>query len=255
MDSGAPRSGELVSVRNVTFGYGETPVLLDVTLSLFKRDFLALIGPNGSGKTTLLKVILGLLKPGRGEVSLMGESVGCFRDWQKIGYIPQKATHVDPMFPASVREVVAMALFSNRRILGLTRRQGDEAISRALRQVGMEPYAKVRIGRLSGGQQQRVFIARALVTRPEILFLDEPTTGVDSETQGRFYELLAGLNREEGLSIVVVTHDIGIVNKHINQVACLNQSLIYHGSHEEFCRTGALKEMLSGGDHLVAHEH
>jgi zinc transport system ATP-binding protein len=255
MDSGAARNTELIAVRNVTFGYGETPVLLNIDLSLFKGDFLALIGPNGSGKTTLIKVILGLLKPTRGEVFLMGEPVGSFRDWQKIGYIPQKATHVDPVFPASVREVVAMALFSNRKTLGFSRRQADEAVVRALRQVGMESHARTRIGRLSGGQQQRVFIARALVTRPEILFLDEPTTGVDAETQGRFYDLLAGLNREEGMTIVVVTHDIGIVNRNINQVACLNQSLVYHGSHKEFCRADAFKDLLAGGNHLVAHEH
>ncbi len=255
MASGTPRNAEIVSVRNVTFGFGATPVLLDVNLSLHKGDFLALIGPNGSGKTTLIRVILGLLKPARGEVFLMGRPAGAFEDWQKIGYIPQKATQVDPMFPASAREVVGMALFSNRRRLGLSRRQGDEAVAKALRQVGMEDSAKTRIGRLSGGQQQRVFIARALVTRPEILFLDEPTTGVDAETQDRFYGLLAGLNREEGMTIVVVTHDIGIVNKHINQVACLNQSLVYHGGHEEFCRTGAFKEMFLHGDHIVSHEH
>jgi zinc transport system ATP-binding protein len=253
MVSDAPHHDELITVRNVTFGYGSAPVLVDVSLSLFEGDFLALIGPNGSGKTTLVKVILGLLKPGQGDVLLMGEPVSRFRDWQKIGYIPQKATHIDPVFPASAREVVAMALYSNRKRPRRTR--GEAAILHALAQVGMDGFAKTPISRLSGGQQQRVFIARALVSSPRVLFLDEPTTGVDAETHARFYEMLDKLNKEEGMTIVLVTHDIGIVNRHINRVACLNQRLIYHGSHEDFCRTDTLKEMLSGGHHLISHEH
>ncbi len=119
----------------------------------------------------------------------------------------------------------------------------------------MSGSAGTPIGRLSGGQQQRAFIARALVTSPRILFLDEPTTGVDAGTQDSFYEMLDRLNRNEGLTIVLVTHDIGIVNKHVTSVACLNQRLSYHGSHAEFCRSEAFRDMVTRGDHLVAHEH
>ena len=254
MDSAAADYGELIAVRNVSFGYDGGRVLVDVSFSICRGDFLAIIGPNGSGKTTLIKIILGLLKPVQGEIALMGEPVSRFRNWQKIGYIPQKATHIDPFFPASVREVVAMALLSNLRTLGLSRKRGEAAIDDALRQVGMAAFKASPIGSLSGGQQQRVFIARALVTSPEVLFLDEPTTGVDAETQDRFYGMLDELNKKEGMTIVLITHDIGIINKHITRVACLNQRLVYHGSHEEFCRSDAFKAMLSGG-HLVSHEH
>lgn len=254
MDSAAADDRELITVRNVDFSYDGGRVLSDISLSICRGDFLAIIGPNGSGKTTLIKIILGLLKPAQGEILLMGEPVSRFKNWQKIGYIPQKATHIDPFFPASVREVVAMALFSNRKTLGLSRKKGEAAIGDALRHVGMEAFKSSPVGSLSGGQQQRVFIARALVTSPEILFLDEPTTGVDAETQDRFYGMLDRLNKKEGMTIVLITHDIGIVNKHITQVACLNQKLVYHGSHEDFCRSDAFKAMLSGG-HLVSHEH
>jgi len=254
MDSAAADNGELIVVRNVTFGYDGGRVLLDISFSICRGDFLAIIGPNGSGKTTLIKIILGLLKPAQGEILLMGEPLSRFRNWQKIGYIPQKATNIDPFFPASVREVVAMALLSNRRTLGLSRKQGEAAIDDALRNVGMDAFKASPVGSLSGGQQQRVFIARALVTSPEVLFLDEPTTGVDAETQDRFYGMLDRLNKKEGMTIVLITHDIGIVNKHITRVACLNQRLVYHGSHENFCRSDAFKAMLSGG-HLVSHEH
>ena len=148
-----------------------------------------------------------------------------------------------------------MALLSNSQILGPARGRSEGTVVRALRLVGMEGVRSWRIGRLSGGQQQRVFIARALVTGPRILFLDEPTTGVDAETQERFYDMLERLNKDERITIVLVTHDIGIVNRHVNQVACLNQRLDYHGSHAEFCQSEVFRGMVGRGDHLVAHRH
>ena len=246
---------DLIVLRDVSFGYDGVPVLLDINLTIRERDFLAIIGPNGSGKTTLVKVALGLLKPSSGTVEIFGKSLGEFADWRQIGYIPQKATHIDPFFPASVEEVVAMALMSNRRPGSVSGREGREKILRALGEVGMEEFRKWPVGRLSGGQQQRVFIARALVTSPRVLVLDEPTTGVDAATQTSFYDLLDRLNQQEGLTIVLVTHDIGIVNKHVTRVACLNQRLVYHGSHEDFCRSEVFRDIVSRGDHLISHEH
>ena len=257
MDSAAADKEVLVSVRNVTFRYDGHPVLIDVSLDIRSGNFIALLGPNGSGKTTLLKIILGLLKPQEGEVVLMGRPLAEFREWSRVGYVPQKATHIDPFFPASVREVVAMALVhgtADRASEG-TVHPRDKAVDRALEIVGMSPFGSRRIGSLSGGQQQRVFIARAIATRPRILLLDEPTTGVDVENQARFYDMLAGLKDAEGITIVQVTHDIGIVDRHITQVACLNQGLTYHGSHEEFCRSQAFRDMIGSGNHLVSHKH
>lgn len=243
---------ELIAVRDVSYQYGSVPVLEGVDLTIHEGDFLAIIGPNGSGKTTLLKIILGLLRPQAGRVELMGRPATEFTEWRLIGYVPQKATAVDPYFPASAEEVVGMALVSGRA----GKKGGQaQAVRRALSQVGMDEFRKWRVGRLSGGQQQRVFIARALVNSPRILFLDEPTTGVDSETQGRFYDMLDRLNSDGGITIVLVTHDIGIVNKHVKQVACLNQRMVYHGSHDEFCRSGAFRDMVSRGDHVISHEH
>jgi zinc transport system ATP-binding protein len=246
---------DLIKASGLTFGYDGTPVLVDVNLSIRSGDFLAIIGPNGSGKTTLVKILLGLLRPQAGLVEIMGKPIEEFTEWRTLGYVPQKATHFDPLFPASVEEVVGMALLSNRQILGAGRSRASAAVLRALREVGMEPYRGWQIGRLSGGQQQRVFIARALVTGPRVLFLDEPTTGVDAETQGHFYDMLDHLNKDEGITIVLVTHDIGIVNRHVTQVACLNQRMVYHGSHQEFCRSDVFRDMVSRGDHLVSHEH
>ncbi len=246
---------DLIKASGLSFSYDGTPVVLDVSLAIREGDFLAIIGPNGSGKTTLVKLLLGLLRPSAGRVEIMGRPLDEFREWRAIGYVPQKATHFDPFFPASVEEVVGMALLSNSQILGPGRGRTKGKVLAALRRVGMEDFRGWRIGRLSGGQQQRVFIARALVTGPRVLFLDEPTTGVDAETQGRFYDMLENLNKDERITIVLVTHDIGIVNRHVNQVACLNQRLDYHGSHAEFCASEVFRDMVGRGDHLIAHRH
>ncbi len=245
---------DLVRVENVTFSYNTIPVLDDITFSIYRGDFLSIIGPNGSGKTTLVKIILGLLKPSRGAVSIMGRPVAEFRDWSRVGYVPQKATQIDPFFPASVREVVAMARLSVKDASPGPKRDTEKDVTEALRKVAMEAFRNSAIGSLSGGQQQRVMIARALVTSPDLLLLDEPTTGVDSETQNLFYEMLHDLNEKQEITIVLVTHDIGMVNRHVNKVACLNQQLIYHGTHKEFCQSEAFKVMLSEG-HIISHSH
>jgi zinc transport system ATP-binding protein len=148
-----------------------------------------------------------------------------------------------------------MGLLSSGKYLRLTKREEELSIRKALENVGMEPFKSWRIGNLSGGQQQRVFIARAIVSVPHLLFLDEPTTGVDTETQEHFYDMLDNLNKKEVITIVLITHDIGVVNRHVNKVACINQRLVYHGTHGEFCRSEAFKEMLAGGNHLISHRH
>jgi zinc transport system ATP-binding protein len=212
----------LISVENISFSYNGLPVLQDISFAVSPGDFMALIGPNGSGKTTLIRIILGIAKPTRGRVVLMGEEISQFSQWRRIGYVPQKATHKDPYFP----ERVDMKLLKGRRI-----------------------------GELSGGQQQRVFIARAIVNGPDVLFLDEPTAGVDAETQAHFYEMLARLNEKEGLTIVLITHDFSVITKHVNKVACLNQRLFFHGTHEDFCSSSLVQELLHGEHHLVCHRH
>lgn len=245
----------LVAVKDLSFSYGYSKVLNNVSLDIQSTDFLAVIGPNGSGKTTLIKIILGLLEPYEGEVWIMGKRLDEFSNWQKLGYIPQKATHIDPFFPVSVKEVVAMGLLATKKFPRRTKKKQELFIQRSLRQMGIEDFENRRIGSLSAGQQQRVFIARAIVNQPLILFLDEPTTGVDAETQEHFYDMLYDLNKKEGITIVLITHEIGIVNRHVNKVACLNQRLIYHGTHQEFCRSDAFKSMLAGGHHLISHRH
>lgn len=255
MDSPVNRGEPLVAVEGVSFNFRTTRVLVEVSLSIMRGDFLAIIGPNGSGKTTLIKIILGLFSPLNGEVRILGQRARNFTLWKKVGYVPQKVTQVDPFFPASGREVVATGLLSGKGFPRLTNRRDEHVIDRALDQVDMLALKHRRIGELSGGQQQRVFIARAIVNNPEILFLDEPTAGVDAETQERFYDMLDSFNRKNGITIVLITHDVGVVTKHVNKVACLNQRLVFHGSHVQFCSSEAIREMMPGEYHLVCHRH
>jgi zinc transport system ATP-binding protein len=249
------RSDPIISVENISFQVNGLEVLRNISFGISPGDFLALIGPNGSGKTTLIRIILGILKPTGGRVMILGEEMNQFSQWRRIGYVPQKATHMDPYFPASVREVVAMGLLSQKSFPRFFNRQDETLIDGALERVDMKPLKGRRIGELSGGQQQRVFIARAIVNGPDVLFLDEPTAGVDAETQTRFYEMLAAINQEKGLTIVLITHDIGVITKHVNKVACLNQRLFFHGTHEDFCSSSLVQELLQGEHHLVCHRH
>ncbi len=255
MDSAANSCAPLVSVEDVSFNFGATRVLLDVTFVIQPGDFLAVIGPNGSGKTTLLKILLGILHPHRGRVRLLGSDIHEFVHWEKIGYVPQKATNTDGLFPVSVREIVAMGLLSKKRFPRFLRKGDEDDIDRALEQVDMLDAKQRRIGELSGGQQQRVLIARAIVNQPLILFLDEPTAGVDAETQDRFYSMLGNLNKTHRITIVIITHDLGIVDKRVNAIACVNQRLVFHGNHDDFCNSSVVQELLKGEHHLVCHRH
>lgn len=218
---------EIVKMEDVWVSYGLVPVLEAVSLTIGPGDFLGLIGPNGGGKTTLLKVMMGLVKPNRGKVIVLGKSPEQSRG--EVGYVPQKPLF-DPTFPISAWEVVLMGRFARA---GLVRRYSseDKALAReALETVGMAEYRDRQIGQLSGGQQQRVFIARALATHPKLLLLDEPMESIDPATQAEFYELLQGLTAR--ISIVMVSHNISAVSVYVKQIGCLNRQLFYHGTKE-----------------------
>ncbi|MBE3554909.1 MAG: metal ABC transporter ATP-binding protein, partial [Thermicanus sp.] len=224
----------ILEIKDLFYRYDENEVLKGVSLSLKKGEMLGLVGPNGSGKSTLLKVILGFLPMQRGEVLWYGTELSRFRHWERIGYVSQKANSFNTGFPATVEEVVGLGRIGR---IGLFKRPGKadrEKVREALATVGMEPYLKRNIARLSGGQQQRVFIAKALVQEPEVLILDEPTVGVDAHSEEVFYSLLKRLNQEKGISILLVSHDLGVVSEQMDTVACINHELFYHGSVEGF---------------------
>ena len=245
----------LVEIDNVSFTYGEVSVLEGINFTVEAGDFLGIIGPNGSGKTTLLRLMLGLLTPTRGTVRLFGHPPASLTQWGRLGYVPQKATF-DPSLPATVQEVVASGLVATGGLLRRGNAAGRARVAEVLAQVGMEAHAGRRIGALSVGQQQRVLIARALVTQPELLILDEPTGGVDPEAQTSFHALLHHLNREREVTLILVSHDIGVVAREVTRLACLNRHLIFHGRPGDFLGDAATLAALYGpAMRVVSHEH
>lgn len=226
----------VLSIENVNFTYEGLPVLEDVTFQLHKGDFLGLVGPNGSGKTTLLKIILGLLRPVSGRVMLFGcDCAGSqTRHKHRVGYVAQKAASFQTGFPATAAEVVASGLVGRSGFLGRFSAADRTAVEGALGMVGMGGMGHALIGKLSGGQQQRVFIARALVSNPELLILDEPTVGVDQGAQEQFYALIRRLRAEMGLTVLLVSHDIGVITAEVTHLACLNRKVFFHGAPADF---------------------
>jgi len=217
----------IIEIRNLWFAFNGYPVLENVTLDVKKGDFLAMIGPNGGGKTTLLKLMLGLLSPNKGTIRIFG--VAPSEASYRIGYVPQDV-HINKQFPVSALDVVLMGKLKPGR--GWSRYSHKDRIDahKALDRMEMGTFCDRRIGELSGGQLQRVLIARALITRPDILFLDEPTASIDTKGQREFYNLLKELNQT--ITIIAVSHDLMVLSGYVKSVACVNQHLHYHGQAE-----------------------
>lgn len=215
-----------IEISELWFAYGGVRVLEQVSLTLPAGDFLAVLGPNGGGKSTLLKLLLGLERPGGGSVRVLGQAPG--QAGGRIGYLPQ-FTQVSASFPITVLGAVLLGLvrpgldwFQGRA----ERRREREAAFAALSRVGLADHARRRLSDLSGGQRQRVFIARAIVSGPELLLLDEPTASVDGKSRQELMALLAELNRD--MTIVMVSHDMSTVDGCVKSIACVNKSLHHH---------------------------
>lgn len=245
----------IIELQDVNAGYGNDMVLQNINLAVKRGDFLGIIGPNGSGKTTLLKIILGILTPKTGTVNLFGKKSFAFKDWQRIGYVPQKAGSNLMKFPITVWETVSLGRISSKRWIDFERAIDTRAIENALEAVDMLPHKTRLLSELSGGQVQRVFIAKALASHPELLVLDEPTVGVDTESQAKFYELLKDLNREKGLTLILVSHDIDVVAHEVSSIACINRTIISHGKPKDILKGDFMKKLY--GEHLrmVVHGH
>ncbi|WEU40086.1 MAG: ABC transporter ATP-binding protein [Candidatus Odinarchaeum yellowstonii] len=239
-------SEEIVRLDNVWVKYDGHTVLEDVSISIFNRDLLAIVGVNGGGKSTLLKVIAGLIKPFKGKVKVFGNQPENVRDL--IGYLPQY-NFFDLNFPITVLDVVLTGLLGRRLLLKSYSKEHVEAALEALKTVKMNGFESRRLSSLSGGQIQRVMIARAIVKKPKLLLLDEPTSSLDPDIQKSFYELL--LELKKNMSVVLVSHDIGVIASYVDKMACLNKRLYYHGSVEGALTT--LQEVYKCPVELIAH--
>lgn len=207
---------EVISVDSVSFSYPNKSVIKDVSFGVKERDFIGLIGANGAGKTTLLRMIVGLQKPNEGQIRLFGEPVGRFKDWDRIGYVPQKNA-LNPQFPATVKEVVLSGLYGRKKLFRrVTKGDHDKSVD-ALEAMGIVDLSEKKIGQLSGGQQQRVFLARALINSPSLLLLDEPTVGIDSETQKSFFHMIKHMHQHHNMTFLMVSHDMEMVRGYLGK--------------------------------------
>jgi len=224
----------IIEISDVSFSFSDEEILKDVNLSIHRGDYLGVVGSNGSGKTTLLRIILGLIKSKSGSIKLFGQDIEEFKDWSKIGYVPQKVINFDNNFPLTVLEVVLMGRYGKLGLLHSVTIEDKKKVEEALKHVDMWDYRDRQIGDLSGGQQQRVFIARALAGNPEILFLDEPTVSIEKDIKNKFYQLLHNLNEKLELTIVIITHDIESMSHEAMHVACMkNKTLVFHESIDD----------------------
>lgn len=245
----------LISVSHLSFHYGEERILEDISFEIHQADFVGIVGPNGSGKTTLLKLLLGLLRPDSGEVLVFGQPTKTGKNSHEVGYIPQKVTQLETKFPITVEEVVRLGRISQKALFRQLGSDDEKIVKRCLETVGLTKFRHKLITDLSGGQQQRAFIAKALAGQPKLLILDEPTVGIDVESQETFYALLSELNKKHGLTIVIVSHDLDVVTNQVSSVLCLNKTVVYHGDPKNFMNADYLEKLYGKNRRFLMHQH
>jgi zinc transport system ATP-binding protein len=246
----------LLSIDGISCRYGGMEVLTDIRFQVNAGDYLGIVGPNGSGKSTLIKSLLGLVEPTAGQVRLFGTPQSTFRDWQRVGYLPQRLQLFNPNFPGTVEEIVRLGLLAAKALPRRKQRDDQEKIDDALELMGISGIRRRLIGDLSGGQQQRVLLARAMVDRPELLILDEPTTALDPETREHFYGLAERLNRERQTTVLLVTHDTWSIGKYANRFIYLDKRVIFDGTFDDFCQSEEMTAFFGEyAQHLICHRH
>lgn len=248
----------IFDVKNLNFRVGDQEILKDISFQIFNGEYVAIIGPNGGGKTTLVRMLLGLSKPTSAEIRIYGKKLSRFKEWNKIGYVPQRASHVDANFPATVEDIVEMGRVSKRAFFSTLSKEDKAMVHDAMLTMDVVDLKDKMIGTLSGGQRQRVMIARALASKPEILILDEPNTGVDMVSQKRFYTLLSKLNKEENITIVFITHDVGVIADDIGRLFTINQKATICNNPKEALSCEEMSELYGIEAHLIhnhKHEH
>jgi zinc transport system ATP-binding protein len=244
-----------IEVRGVDIVRDGELVISGADFTVGEGDFVGMIGPNGGGKTSLVLGILGMLPAARGEIRIFGQPVRSFRQWGRVGYVAQDAINFDPNFPLTVRELVGLGRVGRSKMgRPLT---GDDwsRVDNALELMDIKDIQHRRVGHLSGGQKQRVFVAKALVRDPDLLILDEPAAGVDAHTQEQFYGLLSNINSSQGITILMISHDLATVFCRMSKAVCVNREVHFAPITPELDEGALLRQVY--GDHFtfVFHRH
>ncbi|MDD5225377.1 MAG: metal ABC transporter ATP-binding protein [bacterium] len=246
----------VIEVEHLNVRYNSEMALTDVTFTVSTGDYVGLVGPNGAGKTTLIKALLGLLAPESGRIEIFGQPVNRFSEWSRIGYLPQRVTSFNPLFPATVKEVVGIGLLGDKPFPKRFVPADGEKIRQALNLLEISHLRGKLVSELSGGEQQRVFLARAIVSDPGLLILDEPVTALDPQTRDNFFAIINRFNREKGTTIIMVTHDVGGIGQYANKFLYLDKKLVFYGPFSDFCRSPEMsKHFGDHSQHVICHQH
>ena len=244
----------IVELRDISVRYANGVLALDgITLDVNDKDLIALIGPNGAGKSTLLKVILGLIRPTTGSVRLLG-SEDLTKNLKYVGYVPQSAQARDANMPFSVFETVMLGRTPHAGVFHGIGTKDRRKVEEVLKLFGIFELKDRKIGQLSGGQSQRVFLAKAMVADPKLLLLDEPTSGVDTTSKADFYKSLDRLNKEKGITVILCSHDIGVITKIANRVLCINRSQFFCGANADFHASAEINKMYNYPVEIFDHD-
>lgn len=245
----------IIAAHHVSIRYGQTETIHDVSFRIQKGDFIGLAGPNGAGKTTLIKGILGLVPLYKGTIELFGTPTERFREWGKIGYLPQKFSTINTLFPATVEEVVMLGLLSQKHWPKRITADDRSKVTDVLKELGIYNLKYIMLSKLSGGQQQKALLARALVSKPELLIFDEPSTALDPESRQAFFRLLQKLNKDKNITMILITHDTGYIGSYANKLLYIDHKLIHFGSITTFCMPGASAPYFEKSDqHVIWHQ-
>lgn len=220
---------KIIEIKDLGFDYGEGWVFHKLNLEITEGDFVAVIGANGAGKSTLLKMLANVIEPTIGDISYYDTPISQFKNWERIGYVPQNPGRQQKNFPISVREVVGLGLLGANSLVHRHNAEDKAAINEIMERFNLMDLRYRKIGDLSGGQQQRVFLARAMVKQPKILLLDEPATGIDTAAKADLYAMLKKINREQGVTIIMVSHDLELAADAAQNALCLDHGICFWG--------------------------
>ena len=247
-------SVKVIEAKDVSVQYQGVEALSRISFDIESGDYIGIVGPNGSGKTTLVKALLGLVSFD-GTIRFLGKSLSDFTSTKHIGYLPQKMSFLDQRFPATAKEIVVSGVYCCKRFPKRLSQGDYKAAEEAMEILGIINLKNRPIGRLSGGQQQRILLARALVHHPQLLILDEPTVALDPQSRESFYATVKKLNKENGVTVLLVSHDVGSVGQYASKLLYLDREIIFYGTFVEFCKSPKMSDYFGSGQHLICHRH
>ncbi len=247
---------KIIEVKNISASYGKNEAISDISFQINRGEYVGIIGPNGGGKTSVIKALLGLLSLNKGSIKIYSQELNRFHDWYRIDYLPQNLKTINQLFPATVEEIVFLGLLSSKKGHRNFSKDDRQRVEEALNDLSINSLKNKVIFELSGGQQQKVMIARSLVSKPEILILDEPTTALDPKSREEFLQLIKKLNTDKKITIILITHDTNLICNYATKLMYIDRKILFFGAVSDFYKSKKLStEFGEYGQHVLYHKH